>query len=111
MDLSHLPVTALRNVQDTGSPDSSQGTAIQRLLLCAVVHGVSDEASRERIKRLFHSPLGVYVSRASCDHEEIRLELDVAAEDLEFTVRTLHQVLPEAVVEAVRPRILSRRGH
>jgi hypothetical protein len=111
MDLAHLPVAALRHVPDTGSPDSSQDTAIQRLLLSAVVHGVSDEASRERIKRLFGSPLGVYVSQASRDHEEIRLEFDVAAEDLEFTVRTLHQVLPEAVVEAVRPRIFSHRGH
>jgi hypothetical protein len=111
MDLSHLPAAALRNVPDSGSQDSKQETAIQRLLLSAVVHGVSDEASRERIKRLFHSPLGVYVSHASRDQEEIRLEFDVAAEDLEFTARALHQVLPEAVIEAVRPRIFSHRGY
>jgi hypothetical protein len=30
-------------------------------------------------------------------------------EDLDFTVRTLHQVLPEAVIEAVRPRVFNHR--
>jgi hypothetical protein len=111
MDLSHLPVAALRNVPDATLQDNKQGAPIQRLQLSAVVQGISDEASRDRIKRLFQSPLGVYVSHASRDHEEIRLEFDVAAEDLEFTVRALRQVLPEAVIETVRPRIFSHRGH
>jgi hypothetical protein len=111
MYLSHLPVAALREVQDTGSRDTTRETQVQRVLLSAVVHGHADDASRERIKRLFQSPLGVYVSQASRDHEELHLEFDVATEDLEFTVRALRQVLPEAVIEAIRPRVYSHRGH
>lgn len=80
-----------------------------RVHLSAVLNSTQDEAARERIRRLFHSPLGVYVSQASRDHDDLRLLFDVAMEDLDFTVRTLHQVLPEAVIEAVRPRIFSHK--
>jgi hypothetical protein len=77
----------------------------QRVLLSALVHGSHDDEARERIRRLFHSPLGVYVSHASQNHAEVRVEFDVASEDLAFTIRTLRQVLPEAAVEEVRPLI------
>jgi hypothetical protein len=80
-----------------------------RVHLSAVVRSKQDEAARERIRRLFHSPLGVYVSQASRDHDDLRLVFDVAMEDLDFTVRTLHQVLPEAVIEAVRPRVFNHQ--
>jgi hypothetical protein len=83
----------------------------QRVLISAAVHSEEDEASRERIRRLFHSPLGVYVSHASRDQNELHLEFDVATEDIEFTLRTLQQVLPEAVVEDIRPRVFERRQH
>ncbi|SAL81247.1 hypothetical protein AWB68_06071 [Caballeronia choica] len=76
-----------------------------RVLLSALVHGSYDDEARERIRRLFHSPLGVYVSHASRDHAELRVEFDVASEDLAFTIRTLRQVLPEAAVEEIRPLI------
>jgi hypothetical protein len=82
---------------------------VSRVHLSAVLRSKQDEAARERIRRLFHSPLGVYVSQASRDHDDLRLIFDVAMEDLDFTVRTLHQVLPEAVIEAVRPRIFTHR--
>jgi hypothetical protein len=80
-----------------------------RVHLSAVLRSKQDEAARDRIRRLFHSPLGVYVSQASRDHDDLRLVFDVATEDLDFTVRTLHQVLPEAVIEAVRPRVFTHR--
>jgi|SRR6266702_3689491 len=83
--------------------------SVSRVHLSAVLRSKQDEAARERIRRLFHSPLGVYVSQASRDRDDLRLIFDVAMEDLDFTVRTLHQVLPEAVIEAVRPRIFSHR--
>ncbi|MDB5831183.1 MAG: hypothetical protein JWR14_1013 [Caballeronia sp.] len=82
---------------------------VSRVHLSAVLHSRQDEAARERIRRLFHSPLGVYVSQASRDHDDLRLVFDVAMEDLDFTVRTLHQVLPEAIIEAVRPRVFTHR--
>jgi hypothetical protein len=83
----------------------------QRVLLSATVHSEQDETSRDRIRRLFHSPLGVYVSHASRDRNELRLELDVAAEDIGFTLRTLQKVLPEAVIVEIRPRVFERRQH
>ncbi|SAL81506.1 hypothetical protein AWB67_05859 [Caballeronia terrestris] len=55
----------------------------QRVLVSAAVYSEQDEASRERIRRLFHSPLGVYVSHASRDQSELRLKFDVASEDIE----------------------------
>jgi hypothetical protein len=76
-----------------------------RVLLSALVHVSRDDEARERIRRLFHSPLGVYVSHASRNHAEVRVEFDVASEDLAFTIRTLRQVLPDAEVEEVRPLI------
>jgi hypothetical protein len=85
--------------------------AAARVHVAAVVHSEQDDAARERIRRLFHSPLGVYVSQASRDHDELRLVFDVATEDLDFTVRTLRQVLPEAVIEGIRPRVFTHRTH
>jgi hypothetical protein len=89
--------------------DTSSVPYASRVNLCAILRSKQDDAARERIRRLFHSPLGVYVSQASRDHDDLRLVFDVAMEDLDFTVRTLHQVLPEAIIEAVRPRIFSHR--
>jgi hypothetical protein len=83
----------------------------RRVLLSAVVEGVPDDASRDRIRRLFHSPLGIYVSQASRDHDSLHLEFDVAAIDLDFTIRTLQSVLPEAAIETIRPRVFSHRKH
>jgi len=91
------------------TPLTPSTPCVSRVHLSAVLHSRQDEAARERIRRLFHSPLGVYVSQASRDHDDLRLVFDVAMEDLDFTVRTLHQVLPEAVIEAVRPRVFTHR--
>jgi hypothetical protein len=49
------------------------------------------------------------VSHASRDHAHLGLEFDVACEDLTFTIRTLRQVLPEAAIEEVRPRVFGQR--
>lgn len=89
--------------------ESVASPCVSRVHLSAVLRSKQDEAARERIRRLFHSPLGVYVSQASRDHDDLRLVFDVAMEDLDFTVRTLHQVLPEPVIEAVRPRMFTHR--
>lgn len=96
--------------ENSRSPRALSGPIVSRVQLSAVVRSEQDEAARDRIRRLFHSPLGVYVSQALRDHDDLRLTFDVAPEDLDFTVRTLHQVLPEAVVEGVRPRFFTHRG-
>jgi hypothetical protein len=101
-------VGPVNNGQST-EQESAAAPCASRVHLSAVLRSKEDEAARERIRRLFHSPLGVYVSHASRDQGDLRLVFDVAMEDLDFTVRTLHQVLPEAVIEAVRPRLFTHR--
>jgi hypothetical protein len=111
MQTAHSPVTVFRTGPDVALRESAHSGAAQRVLVSASVHGKADEASRDGIRRLFQSPLGVYVSHASREHEHLQLEFDVAPEDVEFTIRALRQVLPEAVIDAVRPRVSGHRGH
>lgn len=91
--------------------EAPHAMSAERMLVSAAIRGEEDERSRERIRRLFFSPLGVYVSHASRDRDELRLEIDVATEDLDFALRTLRQVFPEAVIEEIRPRVFERRQH
>lgn len=109
MNLVPERIAGSANNGQSTEPESAAAPGISRVHLSAVLCSKQDEAARERIRCLFHSPLGVYVSQASRDHNDLRLVFDVAVEDLDFTVRTLHQVLPEAVIEAVRPRIFTHR--
>jgi hypothetical protein len=104
---------ALAQAVATRKRETSSEPALpaRRVLISASVDGIPDEASRDRIRRLFHSPLGVYVSQASRNHESLHLEFDVAAIDLDFTLRTLQEVLPEAEIESIRPRVFSHRKH
>ncbi|GAB5095185.1 hypothetical protein P9250_13665 [Caballeronia sp. LP006] len=85
------------------------GGACQRLRIMARARMANDDASCERIRQLFHSPLGVYVSQAQREGCALRLEFDVASEDLAFTLRTLRRVMPEARVEGVGPRVFAHR--
>lgn len=91
-----------------GDKDSSIS---HRVVLSAVVDGAADDASRDRIRRLFYSPIGVYVSHALRESDCLRLEFDVASVDLDFIVRTLQRVLPEAVIEGIRPRVFNHHHH
>jgi hypothetical protein len=68
------------------------------------------ETLRERLRQLFHSPLGLYVSQAQRDGESLWLEFDVASEDVAFTLRTLRRVLPQARVHGVTPRVFPHRS-
>ena len=88
--------------------DGFQG-ACQRVRLFARAEFPDGDALRERIRVLFHSPLGVYVSQAQREGSALRLEFDVASEDLAFTLRTLERVLPEARVGGVAPRVFTHR--
>jgi hypothetical protein len=99
--------------QAVANREATRASALptKRMLVSATVEGIPDEASCDRIRRLFHSPLGVYVSQASRDHDSLHLEFDVAAIDLDFTLRTLQNVLPEAAIESIRPRVFSHRKH
>jgi hypothetical protein len=82
-----------------------------RVILSAVIEGTSGDASREKLRRLFYSPIGVYVSQALRETDCLMLEMDVAAVDLDFTVRTLHTLLPDAVIHSIRLRTFNRNKH
>jgi hypothetical protein len=110
MHIAHSPVAALRQSPDDALRESADDMPAQRVLVSASMHGTEDE-SRDGIRRLFQSPLGVYVSHASSDQENLQLEFDVATEDVAFTLRALRQVLPDAVIDAIRPRAFGHRAH
>jgi hypothetical protein len=82
----------------------------QRVRMLARAGFADRDTLRERIRELFHSPLGVYVSQAQREDATLRLEFDVATEDLAFTMRTLKRVMPEAHIEAVTPRVFPHRA-
>jgi predicted protein tyrosine phosphatase len=88
--------------------DGFQG-ACQRVRVLACIEGADGDVLHERLRVLFHSPLGVYVSQAQREGAALRLEFDVASEDLAFTLRTLRRVLPEARVHGVTPRVFAHR--
>ncbi|SAK56811.1 hypothetical protein AWB78_01615 [Caballeronia calidae] len=103
MDMSLAWAASRRNLHDEGIG------ACQRVRIMALAHFADGEASRERIRALFHSPLGIYVSQAQREGCELRLEIDTASEDLAFTLRTLKRVMPEARVEGIAPRVFVHR--
>ncbi|BBP98224.1 hypothetical protein BSFA1_33530 [Burkholderia sp. SFA1] len=103
MDMSLAWAASRRKLQDEGF------SACQRVRILAVAHFADGEASRERIRALFHSPLGIYVSQAQREGCDLQLEFDTASEDLAFTLRTLKRVLPEARVEGISPRVFAHR--
>ncbi|MFM0322460.1 hypothetical protein [Caballeronia glebae] len=103
MDMSLAWAVSRRKLHDEGFG------SCQRVRILALAHFPNTEASRERIRALFHSPLGIYVSQAQREGCELRLEFDTASEDLAFTLRTLKRVLPEAHVEGIAPRVFAHR--
>ncbi len=89
--------------------DGFQGACHRVLRLFARAEFADGDALRERIRVLFHAPLGVYVSQAQREGSALRLEFDVASEDITFTFRTLERVLPEARVGSVASRVFTHR--
>ncbi len=83
--------------------------ACQRVRMLARAQFADDDILQERMRQLFHSPLGLYVSAAQREACALRLEFDVATEDVAFTLRTLRRVLPEAHVDCVMPRVFPHR--
>jgi predicted protein tyrosine phosphatase len=83
--------------------------ACERVRLLARADFANADALSERIRELFHSPLGIYVSQAQREASALLLELDVASEDLAFTLRTLERVMPEARIHTITPRVFAHR--
>lgn len=104
-------ILALSQVSARREASKKEPSLSQRVVLSAVVDGAADDVSRDRIRRLFYSPIGVYVSHALRERECLRLEFDIASVDLDFMIRTLQSVLPEAVIDGIRPRVFNHQKH
>ncbi|RKR37241.1 hypothetical protein [Paraburkholderia sp. BL17N1] len=62
------------------------------------------ELSGTQLRALLHSPLGVYVVATQAVRQEIRVQLDIAPDDLDFTLHTLISTLPAAMIGPLRRR-------
>ncbi|MEX3855572.1 hypothetical protein QF001_007188 [Paraburkholderia youngii] len=67
-----------------------------RVLLPVSFVYASDERSPTQLQALLHSPLGVYVTSIERARNEVSVQLDIAPNDLDFTLHTLIATLPEA---------------
>ena len=56
------------------------------------------------LRTLLRSPLGVYVVSTEADREAVRVQLDIAIDDLDFTLHTLISTLPAALIGPVKHR-------
>ncbi|WP_176061302.1 hypothetical protein [Paraburkholderia sp. BCC1876] len=54
-----------------------------------------------QLRALLHSPLGVYVVSTEADRDEVRVQLNIARDDLDFTLHTLISTLPAALIGPV----------
>src|ERR1700761_196370 len=57
-----------------------------------------------QLRALLHSPLGVYVVATEAVRQEIRVQLDIAFDDLDFTLHTLISTLPAALIGPLKRR-------
>ncbi|QGZ59163.1 hypothetical protein [Paraburkholderia acidiphila] len=79
-----------------------------RAWLEVVLDANNEAGARAHLAALLHSPLGVYVAQTAFVHGAMRVQLDIAPEDIDFTMHTLISSVPQATIGALRPRIVSR---
>jgi 4-hydroxy-tetrahydrodipicolinate synthase len=60
--------------------------------------GTTPEAPRAHLATLLRSPLGVYISHTEVLHDSVRVRLDIAPEDLDFTLHMLQTTLPDTTI-------------
>jgi len=80
-----------------------------RAWLEIVLTAATAEAARAHLATLFHSPLGVYVAQTTLARGAMRVQLDIAPEDFDFTLHTLMVTVPQATIGALLPRT-ERKG-
>ncbi len=81
-----------------------------RVLLPVTLPRTSADSSREQLRILFHSPLGVYVADSEIVRDGVRLQFDIAPEDLDFTLHTLIATLPQAVIGPLKRRNVNSKA-
>jgi hypothetical protein len=66
--------------------------------------GISANDALDQLKRLLHSPLGVYVVSTEVVHDHVHLNLDISPDDLDFTMHALLTTLPYAMIGPLKRR-------
>lgn len=105
---------ALTQSQDRFAAEPFQESRVQRnnvipfpaarvRLLVTLPHRVH-ELPGTQLRALLHSPLGVYVVATEAKREEMRVQLDIAFDDLDFTLHTLISTLPAAMIGPLKRR-------
>lgn len=82
-----------------------------RVLLPVILLRQSKDQSRAQLRALLHSPLGVYVASTELVRDEVRVQLDIAPEDLDFTMHTLIATLPQATIGRLKRRSTILEAH
>jgi len=62
------------------------------------------EVPGAQLRTLLHSPLGVYVISTEAGRESVRVQLDIALDDFDFTLHTLISTLPAALIGPLKRR-------
>ncbi|ABE35895.1 hypothetical protein [Paraburkholderia xenovorans] len=75
-----------------------------RVRLQVILPHRSCELPGTQLRVLLHSPLGVYVVATEAMRQEIRVQLDIAFDDLDFTLHTLISTLPAAMIGPLKRR-------
>lgn len=79
------------------------------LLQVTLPHPSNDLDGTSALRTLLHSPLGVYVAGTQIVRTDVRVQLDIAIEDLDFTLHTLISTLPVATIGPLhRNRIVEK---
>lgn len=81
------------------------------LLQVTLPHPSNDPAGASSLRALLHSPLGVYVVGTYHVREEVRVQLDIAIEDLDFTLHTLISTLPVALIGPLQRHGVVEKAH
>lgn len=73
------------------------------LLQVTLPHPAHDLAGTQ-LRALLHSPLGVYVVSTDAGRDAVHVQLDIASEDLDFTLHTLISTVPAALIGPLKRR-------
>jgi len=80
-----------------------------RAWLEVVLTANTADSARAHLATLLHSPLGVYVAQTAFARGAMRVQLDIAPENIDFTLHMLMATVPQATIGALRPRT-ERKG-
>jgi hypothetical protein len=74
------------------------------MLLPVILPRETADRSREQLRALLHSPLGVYVVATDVTRTGVRVQLDIASDDMDFAMHALIATLPAATIGPVKRR-------